>query len=174
MKDLTFVYDGWQGYHHSLVEAIRPLSNEQLEWRARPEMSSVREIAWHIASGRVEWFSRMEAPGSAALAEEVLARMKEESIPFDAEELVDWLERSWKMVDATLRQWSVDDLEVGFHHPYQGKTYAVSRQWVVWRIMAHDIHHGGQLSELLGAHGVEPLELTLLGGHLTEPPVVES
>jgi uncharacterized damage-inducible protein DinB len=157
-----------------LVEAIRPLSAEQLDWRALPGMRSVGEIAWHIASGRVEWFVRIQAPGSGPLAEEVVRRMKDDSVPFDAEELADWLERSWKMVAATLEQWSVDDLEVSFHHPYQGKTYDVSRQWVVWRIMAHDIHHGGQLSELLAAHGVEPLELTLLGGHITEPPVVSS
>lgn len=172
-KDLTFVYDGWEGYHRSLVAAIKPLTAEQLDWRTKAGLRSVGEIAWHIAAGRAEWFSRMDAPGSKALAEEMLRRDADKTVPFDAEELVDWLERSWSMVEATLKGWDVDDLEVSFHHPYQEKTYAVSRQWVIWRIMAHDIHHGGQLSELLASHGVEPLELTLLGGHLTEPPVVE-
>lgn len=172
MKDLTFVYDGWEGYHHSLVEAIRPLTPEQLAWRLQPGMRSVGELAWHIASGRVDWFVRIDAPGSQALAEEVERRTQDEAIAFDAEELIDWLERTWKMVAATLAQWNVDDLEVSFHHPYQGKVYDVSRQWVVWRILTHDVHHGGQLSELLAAHGVEPMELTWLGGHLAEPPVV--
>jgi uncharacterized damage-inducible protein DinB len=76
------------------------------------------------------------------------------------------------MVAATLDQLTVDDLPATYEQPYQGKVYAVSRQWVIWRIMCHDIHHGGQLSELLAMQGIEPTELTLLGGHLTEPPVL--
>jgi len=77
------------------------------------------------------------------------------------------------MVESTLAHWTVDDLSHTYRHSYQGKIYAVSRQWTIWRIMAHDIHHGGQLSELLSMQGITPLELTLLGGHLTEPPIVE-
>lgn len=89
-----------------------------------------------------------------------------------ASELVQWLSRSWRVVAATLEQWTVDDLGWTFEHEYAGKIYAVSRQWVIWRIMAHDIHHGGQLSELLAAQGEFPAELTWLGGHLTEPTVL--
>lgn len=48
----------------------------------------------------------------------------------------------------------------------------LSRQWTIWRIMAHDLHHGGQLAILLGIQGIEIPELGDLGGHLTEPPVV--
>jgi uncharacterized damage-inducible protein DinB len=77
------------------------------------------------------------------------------------------------MVAETLGQWTVENLTVTYRQPYQGKIYAVSRQWTIWRIMAHDIHHGGQLSELLAIQGIEPTELTGLGGHLTEPPIVE-
>ncbi len=74
------------------------------------------------------------------------------------------------MIADTLALWTVDDLAETYNHEYQGRVYAVSRQWTIWRIMAHDIHHGGQLSELLAMQGLFPLELTLLGGHLTEPP----
>jgi hypothetical protein len=28
--------------------------------------------------------------------------------------------------------------------------YLVSRQWTLWRILSHDLHHGGQLALLLG------------------------
>jgi uncharacterized damage-inducible protein DinB len=87
--------------------------------------------------------------------------------------LIEWLDRTWQMVDATLAQWTVDDLTATFEHAYQGKLYAVSRQWVIWRIMAHDIHHGGQLCELLAMQGIMPFELTLLGGHLTEPALAQ-
>lgn len=168
---LQFVYEGWEGYHRSLVSAVRPLYENQLSFRLSPEMRSVSEVVWHIAAGRVDWFQRLNAPGSEHLHSEITERTAS-SKPFDAEELVEWLERTWKMVDATLAQWTVHDLPATFEQPYQGKVYAVSRQWVIWRIMCHDIHHGGQLSELLAAQGIVPLELTILGGHLTEPETI--
>jgi uncharacterized damage-inducible protein DinB len=166
-RRLQYVYDGWDGYHRSIVSAVAPLTPEQLDFRGAAGMRSVRELAWHIADGRVSWFSRLEAPGATVLESEIQDR---EGLAGDAASLVAWLERTWQMVEATLAQWTVDDLPTTYRQPYQGKVYAVSRQWVIWRIMCHDIHHGGQLSELLAMQGIEPLELTLLGGHLTEPP----
>lgn len=46
---------------------------------------------------------------------------------------------------------------------------AITRQWTVWRIMAHDLHHGGQLAMLLGVLEVEAFELRALGGHVVFP-----
>jgi uncharacterized damage-inducible protein DinB len=91
----------------------------------------------------------------------------------DAGALVEWLEATWKMVEATLKLWTVAELETTYRHTYRGQVYAVSRQWTIWRIMAHDIQHGGQLTVLLYLQGIEPLELGYLGGHLTEPPLAE-
>ena len=130
-------------------------------------MRSIGEIFWHISQGRVEWFRRLNAPGADALARAMSGNPAQ-----TATELREWLAKTWAMVEATLRQWTVDDLAWMFEHQYQGKVYAVSRQWVIWRIMAHDIQHGGQISELLGQQGVFPTELTWLGGHLTEPKVL--
>ena len=165
---LSFVYDGWDGYHRSIVNAIAPLNAEQLSFRSTPGMRSVGELAMHIADGRVDWFRRIDAPTSGDLWSIIESRV----VPpiADASQLVDWLNLTWNMVSATLAQWTVQDLSASYDHPYQGRIFLVSRQWTIWRIMCHDIHHGGQLSELLALQGIIPLELTSLGGHLTEPP----
>src|SRR5579871_659219 len=162
---LRVVYEGWEGYNTSLVRAIAPLTREQLSWRPAPDMQSVGEIAGHIAFGRIDWFQRMDAPGSADLAEQYAALRQagghvapESGIAEDAAALVRWLEATWRMIEGTLAQWTVADLAKTYLHPYQGKTYAVSRQWTIWRIMAHDIQHGGQLTVLLGLQGITPLE----------------
>ncbi len=68
---LRAVFDGWDGYHLSLVHATAPLTREQLVWRLTPDQRSVGELAEHIALGRIDWFRRMDAPGSAELAAEV-------------------------------------------------------------------------------------------------------
>lgn len=167
--DLAFVYDGWDGYARSIREAIRPLTLEQLAFQGGPEMRSVGELAWHIAYGRADWFGRMGVPGCPELAEE----MRNREAPQEAGALVEWLDRTWGLVEEALRGWTTDDLIWTYRQPYQGKVYAVSRQWAVWRVMAHDLHHGGQLSELLMLQGIVPTELTWLGGHVTEPPLAD-
>jgi hypothetical protein len=88
----------------------------------------------------------MQSPGSAELARQVAlkvaAHKPQEAMARDAAELVRWLEASWGMIDATLTQCGVADLTKTNRHAYQGQVYAISRQWTIWRIVAHDLHHG--------------------------------
>lgn len=161
---LETVYQGWDGYQRSLVLAVKDLSEEQLAFRCHPDTRSVAELTQHIADGRIDWLSRIGAPYAEELRCAIRLRTR-------GSELADWLEQTFRMVEGILSNWTTDDLKKTFRHTYQGKTYEVSFQWVVWRIMTHDIHHGGQLCELLAMQGVFPLELAWLGGHLTEPPL---
>lgn len=171
VNSLAAVFDGWDGYQISLVRAVAPLSREQLVWRPAARLRSVGEVAEHIASGRVDWFRRMDAPGSVELADQI---PPVGSLAEDSAQLVRWLDATWKMVEGTLAAWQVADLAKTYPHTYWGKTYAVSRQWTLWRIMSHDIHHGGQLSVMLASQGIDLPELGALGGHLTVPPLAES
>ncbi|MSP13812.1 MAG: DinB family protein [Chloroflexi bacterium] len=175
---LMMVYEGWDGYQVSLVHAIAPLSPAQLAWRPAPHRPSVGthlrsagQIAAHISLGRIDWFSRMQAPGSAALAGQVSAINSPAAIAESSTELIRWLEASWQMVEQTLTQWTVAGLAQTYRQPFQGKVYAVSRQWTIWRILAHDLHHGGELAVMLGMQGIATPELGDLGGHLTLPPL---
>jgi uncharacterized damage-inducible protein DinB len=170
---LVTVYDGWDGYQISLIHAIAPRSREQLAYRPAPHLRSVGEIASHISLGRIGWFQRMGAPGSAALASQVAAWESEAVSAENPAELVKWLAASWQMIADTLQQWTVADLAQTYLQPYQGKTYAISRQWTIWRIMTHDLHHGGELAVTLGMQGIPVPELGDLGGHLAEPPLAE-
>jgi uncharacterized damage-inducible protein DinB len=179
---LLGVYRGWEGYQTSLVNAIAPLSAEQLAFRAAPNLRSVGEIARHISAGRLNWFLRMQAPGSAEVDTQIPEWVQddhgnryivEEALPTEPTELVRWLESTWEMIETTLTQWRVADLEQTYRHTYWGQTYAVSRQWTIWRILSHDIHHGGQLSLLLAMQGVDIPDLGDQGGHLTEVPLAE-
>jgi hypothetical protein len=88
-------------------------------------------------------------------------------------ELVRRLEVSWRLVEEKLRNWSVVDLTHVYPLLYFGKRYAASRKWVVWRIMAHDLHHGGEIALMLGEQGVAIPELGMEGGHITMPPLME-
>jgi uncharacterized damage-inducible protein DinB len=51
---------------------------------------------------------------------------------------------------------------------YKGKNYALTRQWIIWHVIAHDLHHGGELTLMLGMQGIALPELGDEGGHLSE------
>ncbi len=170
---LKQVYEGWEGYNRSLVDAVAPLTKEQLAWRPAPNQRSTGELVSHIIAGRIDWFNRMQAPGSAELVRQVANAGSESAMAQNAAELVHGLEASWGMVEATLSQWTVADLEKTYRLGFQGQIYAISRQWTIWRILSHDIHHGGQLAIMLGIQGIPIPELGDLGGHLTMPPLAE-
>ena len=88
-------------------------------------------------------------------------------------ELLRWLEASWRMIETTLTTWTVADLRQSYRYTREGKMYVVSRQWTIWRIMAHDLHHGGQIAFALGMQGIDIPDLGDQGGHLTELPLAD-
>lgn len=170
---LQMIFEGWDSHQESLVRAVAPRSPRELAYRPAPKLRSVGELASHLSLGRIGWFARMGAPGSAALARAAAGWAPEAAIVEDAAELVRRLEVTWRMIADTLAQWTIGDLAQTYRHTYWGNTYAVSRQWTIWRIMAHDLHHGGELAVLLGLQGIAIPELGDLGGHLTEPPLAD-
>ncbi len=182
---LQSVYEGWDGYQTSIVTAVAPLTSDQLQWRPSSDHRSIGEIARHISLGRVNWFVRMAAPGSAEIAAEISEwdidddknrQIVEDSVAITEHpsESVAWLKKTWAMVEETLTTWQVGDLSSTYRHDWNGSTYANSRQWTIWRIMAHDIHHGGEISLMLGMQGIEAFELSALGGHTVLSPLADS
>jgi len=191
---LMSIYEGWDSHQLALVRAITPLSPAQLAWRPAPHLSSVGEIISHIALARLWWFHKMGAPGAASLARQIAPwagekantenitelhrwmdaiEQQEAAIVENHTELLRWLEASWQMIETTLTTWTVADLTRTYRHIREGKMYVVSRQWTIWRILSHDLHHGGELAILLGLQGIAIPDLGDQGGHLTELPLAE-
>jgi uncharacterized damage-inducible protein DinB len=170
---LSKIFTGWDGYNTSIVHAIQPLTIDQLVWRPAPRLRSVGEQASHIALGRVGWFARMPAPGSLELRQKVERLGPETAIADKKDEIIYWLEATWQMIADTLSQWTVEELSRTYNQEYWGKVYTISYQWTIWRIMTHDMHHGGELALMLGIQGIAIPELGDLGGHLVVPPLAE-
>ena len=184
LSNLNTIFDGWNGYHQSIVNAVVPLTQSQLAWRPAENFNTIGELVRHISLGRVTWFLRMGAPGSEEIASQIAEwetdsdgnrDVVEKSIAIteDAAELVKWLENTWQMIDKTLTTWTVSDLSQTYKHKWNGKIYTPSRQWTLWRMMNHDLHHGGELSLMLGLQGIEAFELSDLFGHIILPPLLE-
>ncbi len=161
---LTPFYKGWDGYQQHLVHALAPLSPEQLALRAAPHLWSVGMIATHIVATRVGWFHSWMGEGNENLAP--LAIWDEQEVIRTPAELVTGLEETWQMIQTALARWTPDDLEQVFQKSFPsseaGQEHIVrqhSRQWVIWHLLEHDLHHGGEISLTLGMYGLPAIDL---------------
>lgn len=161
--------DGWAKHQALVIDALRDLTPEQLGLRAAPHQWAVWQLASHVAGARVYWFHDILGEGDAATRD--LFRVDhttvpdlpvadagwedDEDRPRSAEQLVDGLQRSWAMVDACLRRWTAEDLDASVVRP--SRTH--HRGWVVWHVLEHDLHHGGEISQILGTNGLAGLDL---------------
>jgi uncharacterized damage-inducible protein DinB len=151
-------YKGWDVYQQRLVAAIAPLTAEQLALRSSPQNRPVGMLVTHIVSARAWWFHTRMGEGSADLAPLGLWDENEEDPLRPTAELVAGLERTWQMIQDALARWTPADLEQVFP-PYSEESPARSRQYIIWHVLEHDIHHGGELSFILGAHGLAAVDL---------------
>ena len=115
-------------------------------------------IATHLIAVRARWFHNLMGEGSAELAR--IGTWDRSGQPVrSAAELVSGLETTWQMIQDALARWTTADLEYIFQDTYQGEEYKLSRQWIIWHVIEHDLHHGGELSYSLGMHGVAALDI---------------
>ncbi len=164
-------FDGWKNHGSLLIAALQGLSDEQLKLRTAPHQWTVWQLAAHLAGTRTYWFDlidgcsdelrdffRVASTTVPGLSLEDAAWEDDEDRPRDAAELVDALTRTWQMVEERLHAWSRDDLQTEFERS-RGRMRRFSRHWVIWHLMEHEIHHGGEISQILGTHGLTPLDL---------------
>jgi uncharacterized damage-inducible protein DinB len=147
---LATFYENWKLYQDHLKIAIAPLTPEQLAVRAAPELRTVGEIAAHNVRARVHWFTGFLGEKGV----EVIKVPSRDEPVRDAAEIVRGLDASWELMAKALARWSSDDMQETFPEEWRGKHYELSRGWVVWHILEHDLHHGGEVSLLLGMRGL--------------------
>ena len=46
-------------------------------------------------------------------------------------------------------------MEQTFPDDWEGEIVQLSRAWVVWHVLEHDLHHGGEVSLTFGIHGIK-------------------
>jgi uncharacterized damage-inducible protein DinB len=156
-------YTGWDVYQKQLVAAIAPLTVDQLALRSSPLNWSIGMITTHIVGARTFWFHTRIGEGSDDLAQYELwdyGVCEDGEDPLhSAAELIAGLERTWQMIEEALARLTPADLGKVFPHPKGGNRPVRSLQWIIWHVLEHDIHHGGELSSILGAHGLAAVDL---------------
>jgi uncharacterized damage-inducible protein DinB len=157
-ENLTPFYRGWEEYQRLLIDALRPLTAEQLAIDASVDERPIWYLVAHIIGARIGWFQGLMGEGDPSLAE--LDVWDVDGAPQrSAAELIDGLERTWAMIADCLKRWTPANLEDIFTRERPSGQVQRTRGWVIWHVLEHDIHHGGEISLTLGNHGLAAPDL---------------
>lgn len=157
-------YAGWRQHNGRLTDAIRSLSDEQLKLRAAADKWPIWAIAAHTAGARVYWLCGVFGESGAENTPFTdpasgYGWEDDENTPRGSQEVVTALESSWKIVERCLDNWTTSMLGDEYTRVIGGKTQMHTRQSVLMRLLTHDAYHSGEISQILGVHGLPEIDL---------------
>src|SRR5207248_6268702 len=85
-----------------------------------------------------------------------------------ASELVSGLEKTWQVMQEVLGRYTLSDLQSTVQDEWEGQIYTYTRGWVIWHVIEHDIHHGGEIAYSLGMHGLTAPDISGCAGQVRE------
>jgi len=71
-----------------------------------------------------------------------------------AAELADGLTRTWQPLEHALTTWTEPELSAHLAPSDPDDPPDLTRRWILWHLIEHDLHHGGEISYVLGMHGL--------------------
>jgi uncharacterized damage-inducible protein DinB len=153
---MSTIYSGWQTHHSRIIAALAPLSADQLALRAAPTQRTIEEIASHVIGARSRWMmmDEGESPFKAFVnwdCEGMQVR--------SADELVNALDTTWRAMQAAIARWTPAQWQETFPGEPPEEPAEITRMWVIWHLIEHDVHHGGEISLILGMNGLAAPDL---------------
>ena len=157
-------YADWTQYRSRLVDGVRDLTADQLALSAAGDHAPIWALAAHCAGTRVYWLCGVlgesgaeTTPFTDPFAE--LGWEDEPDHPRSAEELVVALETTDAIIERCLDTWTPAMLEVEFERSYRDVRQMHTRRSILLRVLSHDAFHSGEISQLLGVHGLPAIDL---------------
>ena len=158
-------YAGWQLANESLVHAIEHLTADQLALSVGSPHWPIWASLSHIAGARVYWLCHVfgeDGKDATPFRDLDIANAGWEddlAHPRHADELVEALESSWNIVARCLASWTPESLQLTAQRLSGDKVQIHTRQAVLWRLITHDSFHAGEVSLVLGSHGLGAIEM---------------
>lgn len=155
-------YDRWPQYNDRLSQQVARLSPAELAFRPESGHWPIWAIVGHVAGTRVYWLCHVlgEAGlGTTPFDDPEQGWEDDLDHPRGADELVDALGSTFAIVEAALDRWTPEMLGVEFERRYGDVRQLHSRASVLQRMLTHEAYHDGEISLILGLHGIEAIDL---------------
>ena len=131
-----------------------------------PERWPIGATVGHTACQRVFWLCDFAGEPDAETTPFTYAlyyRPGDDDLdhPLGADELVDALDSSFRIVENCLDRWTVEMLADELRREDYGEDWVHTRGPVIQRVFSHDVYHCGELSQTLGIAGLPQINLGL-------------
>jgi uncharacterized damage-inducible protein DinB len=107
---------------------------------------------------RLAWFYKLLGEGGEEFAELGHWDRREASERSPAD-LGHGLEATWQGMHQAIPRWMPEDWVETYPDEYPEEPEVITRQWVIWHLIEHDLHHGGEISLTLGAQDIPAIDL---------------
>jgi len=166
MMDLTIrsAFRTWPSYNQRIRDVVATMPEEQLAIRPSPDRWPIWATVGHAACQRVFWLCDFAGEPGAETTPFTNAAYEcpgddDLDHPLDAEALVEALGASFGIVEGCLDRWTLDMLDEVIRRRWDTEERTHTRGWVLERVFAHDVYHCGELNEILGAAGLQQIDL---------------
>lgn len=158
------LYPDWPRYNARIRDAVCNLGPAELALRAGPGHAPVWALAAHAAGARTYWLCGwLGEPGAERTPfpdpEGGVGWEDDEDHPRTGAELAWALDSTFAVVADCLARWSSDDLSLAVGRVVGEVDRTHTRASILNRLCSHDAFHAGEISQLLGAHGLPAIDL---------------
>ncbi len=157
-------YNMWPQNNRRLREVIGAMSADQLAIRPSAELWPIWATVGHTAGVRVYWLCDVIGEFGAQttpFADVASGIGWEDDLdhPRGADELVDALDSTFRIIEGCLDRWTTDMLADNIHRDYFGQPQVHTRGSILQRLLSHEAYHCGELSQTHGIHGLPQIDL---------------
>jgi uncharacterized damage-inducible protein DinB len=156
-------YDMWPQYNRRLRDVVAGMSDEDLAISPDGSRWPIWATVGHTAGMRVYWLCDVVGePGAETTPFQDAANNGWEDDldhPRSAEELAGALDSTWRIVEACLDRWTPEMLRDRIERQYLNAVQIHTRGSIIQRLLTHEAYHCGELSQTLGIHGLQQIDL---------------
>jgi hypothetical protein len=157
-------FSTWPDFNERLRKRVADLTEEQLAIVPGPGRWPLWASIGHLACQRV--FAFCDVAGEPGAAESPFPNAAF-NCPGDDDlehvwssgQLVDALERTFRIIENALDSWTIEAVAEVIHHPEWDGDREHTRGYTLSRSFAHDMSHMTELNESLGRAGLEQIDL---------------
>ena len=156
------LFEGWHRIQARLVNRLAKFGPEEAALRASPEGWPIWAMVSHLAGARVYWLCGIfREPGAETTPfADPFGEGWEDRLdtPRQPEELLLAVESSWLIVQSCLDRWTPQMLGEVFTRGTGDQLQRHTRSSVLTRLVMHDAFHCGEVSLVLGMHGLVSMD----------------
>jgi hypothetical protein len=156
-------YSDWPRYNRRLRDAVAGMTDEQLGMRPSPDRWPLWATIGHLACQRVSGLCGYAGePGAdtTPFPNALYACPGDEYLEpvMSAEQLVEALDSTFRIVESVLDRWTWDMLSEDIRQTFGEHEWVKPRGSIIQGSFAHDVYHIAELNEALGIAGLPQID----------------